>query len=261
MEGDNKLKIAYCSDLHFEHYNESWWQYMIESYMVDPYTELIIIAGDIAVGAFNVSKILTMMYNTYKIPIIYIPGNHEYYHGTIEDFNKEINDYFSSNDEDIIILNDLSYCYKNIVFCGGVGFIDESYEPLNKLLYHKYADTKYIKNYGDCVKYGERTKLYFESVIKNTKPSYHLVCISHFLPSSRCIHPYYQNNVLNSFFVNNWNELFYYDNSPDVWICGHTHIPFELEINKTKVYCNPHGYPHERHHTLWDWKYIIIGDM
>lgn len=255
------MKIAYCSDLHFEHYNESWWQSIIESYKVDPYTELIIIAGDIAVGAFNVSKVLTMMYNTYKKPIVYVPGNHDYYHGSIEDFNREITKYFSPDDEDIIILNDLTYCYKDVVFCGGVGFIDESYEQLNKLFYPRYADTKYIKNYEDGVKYGKKTKLYFESVIKNKKPSDYLVCISHFLPSPRCIHSFYQDDILNPFFVNNWNELFYYDEYPNVWIYGHTHIPFEIQINKTKLYCNPHGYPHEMQSTLWNWKYIMIGDL
>jgi predicted phosphodiesterase len=30
-----------------------------------------------------------------------------------------------------------------------------------------------------------------------------------------------------------------------LWIHGHTHDPFDYEINGTRVICNPRGYPGE----------------
>ena len=32
---------------------------------------------------------------------------------------------------------------------------------------------------------------------------------------------------------------------PDLWIHGHMHLPVDVVVDKTRVLCNPHGYPHE----------------
>jgi predicted phosphodiesterase len=31
-----------------------------------------------------------------------------------------------------------------------------------------------------------------------------------------------------------------------LWLHGHTHTPFDYEVNGTRVVCNPRGYPGER---------------
>ena len=49
---------------------------------------MIIIAGDLHVGAENVMGILEFIYTLHGIPIIYVPGNHEYYGSSFERENR-----------------------------------------------------------------------------------------------------------------------------------------------------------------------------
>lgn len=69
------------------------------------------------------------------------------------------------------------------------------------------------------------------------------VVITHFVPSPQSIHPMYENNVLNPYFVTDCRELM--TPSVDLWIHGHTHSSFDYMEGQTRVVCNPRGYGDE----------------
>ena len=74
------MKIAYGSDFHFEFYktiNDA--RNIIESWIFEPDTDMIVIAGDLHVGAKKVFTLLEFISEMHSIPIVYVPGNHEYY--------------------------------------------------------------------------------------------------------------------------------------------------------------------------------------
>ena len=82
------MKIAYGSDFHFEFIYKEELPKIIDRWEFEEGTDLIIIAGDLHVGAENVMGTLEFIYILHGIPIIYVPGNHEYYGSSFERENR-----------------------------------------------------------------------------------------------------------------------------------------------------------------------------
>lgn len=73
------------------------------------------------------------------------------------------------------------------------------------------------------------------------------IIVSHHLPSYRSVHEKYRGSPYNPGFATEL-EAFISDMSkpPLLWVHGHTHMPFDYHIGKTRVICHPRGYTHER---------------
>lgn len=88
--------ISIHSDIHTEQGNN------IEI-KIDNQTDILILAGDIGIGAMS-PKIIRDQLKNITIPIVYIAGNHEFYcdeyHRVIDDLKTECKKY------DILFLND-----------------------------------------------------------------------------------------------------------------------------------------------------------
>jgi hypothetical protein len=72
----------------------------------------------------------------------------------------------------------------------------------------------------------------------------HVVVVTHTAPSFRSQHPRFAGSALNGFFASNLDALIE-RLSPDIWIHGHVHDPFDYTIGNTHVVCHPRGYPGE----------------
>jgi len=67
------------------------------------------------------------------------------------------------------------------------------------------------------------------------------VVITHHAPSPRSIHPRFAGSPLNACFVSNAHYLL--DGArAQLWVHGHTHDSFDYMMNGTRVVCNPRGY-------------------
>jgi hypothetical protein len=66
------------------------------------------------------------------------------------------------------------------------------------------------------------------------------VVITHHAPSTKSIHPKYANDLFNSCFASNDEDIM--GTGIDLWIHGHMHSNFEYAVEDTKVFCNPRGY-------------------
>ena len=84
------------------------------------------------------------------------------------------------------------------------------------------------------------------------------VVVTHFLPSPECIIPFYQGNSLNPYFCNDLDGVIN-EHSPELWIYGHTHSKLDkIHSNgKTRLLCNPRGYPKENK-DYFKWKVVEI---
>jgi calcineurin-like phosphoesterase family protein len=74
------------------------------------------------------------------------------------------------------------------------------------------------------------------------------VIVSHHAPFPGSIHPDFQEDAQNGFFVNNLDpERF---SRTRLWIHGHVHTPFDYLVSagdhEMRVVCNPLGYPMTR---------------
>jgi predicted phosphodiesterase len=67
------------------------------------------------------------------------------------------------------------------------------------------------------------------------------VVVTHHAPSTRSIHPRFNDSLLNTCFVSDCEHLMGGDRVR-LWIHGHTHDCFDYTVNGTRVVCNPRGY-------------------
>jgi predicted phosphohydrolase len=243
------MKILLGSDLHLEFNN----QQKLPDF---PEYDIAILAGDIGIGTQGVAWALDTLPN--NKPIIYIPGNHEYYN---HDFH-EVNMYLAAWDkanERLHVLNAGTFEYEDVVFIGGTLWTD--FKLPN---YHDYpldaykraiSDFHVIKNSDhsshkkftpeDAIHLHVGQKQYIAEELDKHVDKKRVVA-THFLPSMDCIIPFYQGNNLNPYFCNDLDQIIN-DKAPNAWLYGHTHAPLDkLHSNgKTRLVCNPRGYPKE----------------
>jgi Icc-related predicted phosphoesterase len=251
------IKIAYGSDFHFERYPTDSVYRFIEGWKFEELTTHIVIAGDMHVGAYNVASILDFIWNTHKIPVIYVPGNHEYYRNSYVRFDQELRSF--QNEEYIILLRDWIRV-NNTLFVGAQGVSDGSYKEIPGLPIKEsnYADFWMTTDFKETYKiYGAEDRRYIKSILSGTSCE-HKVVITHNPPHPYCIDEKYKGDVNNGMFVNDYSDILI-DNTPDIWICGHTHSKFKKEVNNTLILCNPYGYEFESSSKQWEWEYAYIN--
>lgn len=71
------------------------------------------------------------------------------------------------------------------------------------------------------------------------------VVVTHHVPASRCIAPWFRGDAANHFFavdleaeIRAWK--------PKVWCFGHSHATWNTVVGETRLVANPLGYPHEQ---------------
>ncbi len=250
------MKIAIGSDFHFDFHNldkQRIWD-TIDSWEFDSDTDVIVIAGDLQKGAKRVVQVLKVIHQASGcIPIVYVPGNHEYYGSTFfwetMRFNKRIEE---CRESDIHILLNHKIKINDVTFCGCMGAIDGSWEHINQWTHGRVNDFSCIRDYHNHEKIG---RAQFDRMRKFLKEYENCVMVTHTLPSPRCIDPKRNGDILNPCFANDWSELIYV-HEPKVWICGHSHDGVNMMIYNTHIVSNPCGYPHESKN--WEWRYVEV---
>jgi|HigsolmetaAR202D_1030399.scaffolds.fasta_scaffold09905_5 Predicted phosphoesterases, related to the Icc protein len=240
------MKIQIKSDLHKETRPQAYRaQDGNSKSIMHPDADILILAGDITdyANRFALYHELTR----FDRPILYVPGNHEYYRA----------------DHVRFVLPELKALYKgtnvtvldrDFVNIRGVAFIgatlwtnltdplkaESARNSLNDFRVPGLDPGWYTMQHIEAVKFLKQA-LELHSHLKR-------VVITHHAPSHLSIHPRYVNNQLNCCFVSNQSDLML-DYEPQLWVHGHTHDPFDYNIGKTRVICNPKGYPGEKAQT------------
>jgi len=223
------------SDIHLE------FGMAIEYFKVEP-EEILILAGDIAVGAKKTSEALRYFANKAR-EVIYVPGNHEYYGSDFDDFNRDIK----------LLTEDITNCHvllnetvkiDGTSYIGGTLWTNFREDPwAQKLASNNISDFVRINNFSTT-----RAVQEFQKTLDWIKFSYEenagpKVIVTHFLPAIECIHPKYNrpNDLLNYYFANDlstWIGLL----EDTEWVFGHTHETIDIMIGNTRCRCNPYGY-------------------
>ena len=212
---------------------------------------IIIMAGDIDIKNKSIKWILNVFPD---VPVIYVAGNHEYYHSEVDQVDAELKKLCEGTN--IHYLQRESVIIDGIKFIGGTLWTDFLLggEGL-KHYYMRYAlramnDFK-IVHYGekifsppDSVKIFKKTKQYFEQELKDDSFKGKKVIVTHHGPFAQAIGENFQHSPLNPAFASDMTK-FMEDYTPDVWVYGHTHGTFkDMDYYKTRVISNPKGYPH-----------------
>ena len=184
--------------------------------------------------------------------VIYVAGNHEFYHGKwpigIEYLREECsrfnNVYFMEND---------SQCIGDFVFIGCTLWTDMNKSDPNTMfmVQGRMNDYKIIRNsdHGyrrllpkDTLLRHRQSVDYVRSVVQGHDDQ-QFVVVGHMAPSKMSTHPRYADEFfVNGAYSSDLSEFILTYPQIKLWTHGHTHENFDYTIGSTRIVCNPRGY-------------------
>lgn len=229
------MKIRLLSDVHHEFCRD-------ERLFKTQGEDVLVIAGDLNVGALSVYYSLMSFYEEQK-NIIYVPGNHEYYRTSIADFDANIS--ALTRDSSIRFLNPGSVVIDGVAFIGAALWTDFRKNSLAKLACStRINDFRQVNSFSPemCsslhLEHLEYIKSAYEAHREQKK-----VIVTHFLPAVECIALEYRNeaDLINYYFATD-NGEYISGLSDTTWLFGHTHSNVDVTIGDTRCIANPYGY-------------------
>jgi predicted phosphodiesterase len=236
------MMIHLYSDLHLE-FNHGW------TLPKDLPGDVVILAGDIL--TFNNFNRLVRFLQTWDKPVIFVPGNHEYYTKTsMGQAAKKFNIWLAKTLPHVILLTDAAISLGGVHFFGGTMWTD--FDNLNEiamayaknsmndfLLVHTAPHKIFTPEVSVVLHKKFKKKLieWFESDLIGPR-----IVISHHAPVIGA-HTQFEGSPLVPAF-NSLDMLPLIEKyQPDYWFYGHTHECDEQQVGKTKIISNQRGYP------------------
>jgi predicted phosphodiesterase len=245
-----KLKIRLLSDLHLEIHD------LDKQLTFKSDADVVILAGDIGNPHQSSYESIINKLSLLHSKVLVISGNHEYYSQTndMPDIDDQIQQ-ICDDDDDIHFLQMRSIIYERVKFIGCTLWSEVKDSSLTKYMndFNKIKSNDNqpltISEYNDI--HTLHRKWLETELTKPKTNDYDKVCvITHHLPSYSLIDPQYTDEPTNCFFATDVNTQ-----NADIWCYGHTHKANKTEINGTKFYCNPRGYPGEK--TEWNKDFVF----
>jgi predicted phosphodiesterase len=251
------VKIRVLSDLHLENDEPE----LIPHAQAD----LVVLAGDIhnhaagprwAAQAFDGA-----------VPVVYVPGNHEYYDGEFGALESALHDAAAQVDN-VHVLNNAALVDPQgrwrvlgttlwtdfALFGADSAALEESIEASRRAMLdfrgliqmnwpqdsQKYAeDSSRDFTPGDSLALHRHARAWLEHELARPFAGQTIV-VTHHAPHRLSLAERYAQDRVSAGFVNHLPELV---RTPvALWIHGHTHTPFDYTVNGTRVVCNPRGY-------------------
>lgn len=230
------MKLHVLSDLHIEFGD-------FEPPATD--ADVVILAGDIGVGMGGLRWVESRFQDR---PVIYVPGNHEFYRHDLE----LIDELKEQAPPHIHVLNNDMAEIGGVRFLGCVLWTDFAINGEGKkqaavqYARAKMNDFQIIQQHGQPFTPESSIALHQESRTwlgrRLAEPfEGRTVVVTHHMPSPRSIPSRFAGSPLTPAFVSDTEELIDAERLA-LWVHGHTHDPFDYELNGSRVLCNPRGY-------------------
>ncbi len=237
------MKLHVLSDLHTEFADFS-----------PPGTDadVVVLAGDIGVGLGGIEWAARRFP---KVPVIYVPGNHEFYGHDIG-LTDELKLVAPAN---LHVLNNDTLELDGVRFVGSTLWTDFKLFGEGEAWFARQRAQRLIEDFAS-IKNGKRRFTPEDSVaVHETSKAWLVgelerefdgptVVVTHHLPAQSSIANRYANDPLNPVFASRLEDVIE-KYRPELWIHGHTHVPCDYELFGTRVVCNPRGYPRENPHS------------
>lgn len=292
------MRILYYSDIHLEiwaHQTTLATEWTKECRKKDLYplwggpdlseyknnVDLVILAGDIGYGyksapsnsfnstsRYNRENIFSYCEQVHQylgVPVLFIPGNHEYYHSDFSKVNDELSTYIAQG---VHILMNNDYVIhgekKSLRILGTTlwtGFdICGDGEKNKKYCKRAINDFRVIKNGNDILTPNDIEKEYHKSkewIYKNLEEKFDgkTIVVTHFPPSNKSLNPDYTFEKAGhysgfwetqSYFCSNI-DLDYVSSLQDelIWVYGHDHYSQNWQYKNIEFKSCQYGYPGE----------------
>jgi predicted phosphodiesterase len=211
--------------------------------------DVVVLAGDVARPPEAIAWAQTL-----GKPALYVPGNHEFYggslRGTIDALHR------LSAGTNVRILDDEAIVIDGVRFIGSTLWTDFLlFGDTAKRAHAMHEAQRFMRDFSrirltddDVSPFtpddaAERFRVHARFIAEqlDQATASTTVVVTHHAPSTRSIHPRYAGSLMNACFVSNAEHLL--DGSRvALWVHGHTHDSFDYEVNGTRVVCNPRGY-------------------
>jgi len=280
------MKIAVCSDLHLE--------FQDINLKNEEGAEVLILSGDIMLAedlhnhppvhpndpvnipnlgrrqetALRFRNFLSRC--SFQFPhVIYIAGNHEFYHGLWKASLQHLRDecarypnvYFLEND--IKVINEVSFIGATLwTDCnkGDPLTLHALTDMMNDFRIIRNDEHGYTKLRPAHIMYRhQQTLSYLKAVLPDMKDK-KVVFVGHHTPSHQSVHERYKGDYLmNGGYHSDLSEFILDHPEIVLWTHGHTHEPFDYMIGTTRVFANPRGYGgHDPQADVFELKYLDI---
>jgi len=244
------MRLWIVSDLHCD---SSLW-----SPATVPAHDVLVVAGDVSNGPDAAIMELFRIGQFTHAPIIYTPGNHDY-------FGAAITDAF-----DGLVTGSVHVLRPGQpIVIGGVRFVgstlwtdwqlrDQEFQAQAWAARHMPEYSYVVRDDGDLIWprdiYDEhqRHRAAIDELLRvpHDGPT---VVVTHHAPSIRSVHPGDRTDVSAAAYASDLEELML-RHRPQLWVHGHIHHASDYRIGATRIVCNPRGYQSEEwsERTGWD---------
>lgn len=234
------MRIHVLSDLHLEFGDFD---------VPDVEADVVLIAGDLDVGARGIRWAAHRLVDT---RVLYVPGNHEFYHHSMPELVDRLRDAASRTNGQVTVLDRDSVEIDGVVFVGATLWTD--FELDGESRQAMASARRGMRDYKEIwVDRDDRLLLPSDTVaahrrdlewLRETMPTFssrRLVVITHHAPSAISIPPYHLGDPLNPAYASRLDHVVEASGAA-LWVHGHTHHAVDYRIGGTRVVSNPRGY-------------------
>lgn len=234
------MKIQIISDLHLS-----------VAGMPLPVTDadLVILAGDISRPQTAIAWA-----RDFPQPVVYIPGNHEYYGGSLTGVRRQLQALAAGSNIHVLDHEVARFGRVRILGCtlwSDFGlYSDAQLQHLAKTeavrLMHDFTKVRITDDGPDLFTPAMSAQLFERAATwlrKELQSPHHgiTVVVTHHAPCTKSVHPKYRTSPITPAFVSNLDELVA-SSGAALWIHGHVHDSYDYDMGATRVVCNPRGY-------------------
>lgn len=231
------MNIQLFSDLHLEFLDYAAPQ--------SAKADVVVLAGDIHTKARGIAWAA----KTFSCPVIYVPGNHEYYSGSLGHTLDKMK--AAAQGTHVHLLHDEEVVIDGVRFLGGTLWTDfrlTGNEPLAQWdAQQRLNDYKRIRTASfqkalpkNFLAAHARTRNFLWEKLE-TAHSGRTVVVTHHAPSGESIPQHYRGDSLSAAYASSLEAMMGADKVA-LWVHGHIHDSLDYDVHGTRVVCNPRGY-------------------
>lgn len=235
------MRIHILSDLHLE-----FAPFVPPSLDVD----VVVLAGDIHVGERAIPWAIEHFPN---VPVLYVLGNHEYYRNAMPLLLDNVR--AIADRTNVKVLEDDVFYLRDVTFLGCTLWTDfylfgdpiragaHAHQNMNDYELIRVSPSLRKLRAADTIDIHLKSRQWLREQF-DVHRGKKVVVITHQAPSMRSVPIEYKDDPLTPAFASNLDALVE-SSGASLWIHGHMHRALDYNIGKTRVICNPRGYPGE----------------
>ena len=242
------MRLQVLSDFHID---------IVDGFQPCPASNVdaVVVAGDVCEGIDAAAAFLRQCFPA-PLPIVLVPGNHEYYDRTLTDERR--NGPAAASSHNVTLLDDKAAIVQGVRFIGATLWTDfcllgADRQPDSMALAQKrmndyrcirrQMDTPDLITPADILQQHRASLAFLQETLAQPFNG-QTVVVTHHAPHARSIHQRFAGAAINTAYVSDQSELIA-SRQPAAWIHGHVHNSFDYRLGATRVVCNPRGYGRE----------------